>query len=72
LAITNASAKAQTVRDWIDPLGENYNDILNWSGINVPNTISETANSSIAGTYDVTLNSGVTTVVSACLFSMET
>jgi T5SS/PEP-CTERM-associated repeat protein len=64
VAMTTAPAKAQTVRDWIDPLGGGYDDIVNWSGLNVPNTISETANFNIVGTYDVTLSSGVTTVVS--------
>jgi len=62
-----APAKAQTIIDWISPGGGDYNEPLNWTGFNVPNTISETAQFDAAATYDVTLASGTATFVSDLL-----
>jgi hypothetical protein len=64
MVMTTAPVKAQTIHDWIDPAGGNYNDFSNWSGFDVPDTISESAQFNIVSTYDVTLNSGVTTLIS--------
>ncbi len=67
VAMVTAPAKAQTVREWIDPIGGSYNDILNWSTLDVPDTVSESALFNINNNYIVTLNSGATTLVSDLL-----
>jgi fibronectin-binding autotransporter adhesin len=67
VAIATAPAKAQTIRDWIDPAGGNYDDIANWSALNVPNTISESARFNIVGTYDVVQSPFLLTTVSDLL-----
>lgn len=54
----------QTVFDWNGSSGNLYGDVFNWTPLGVPNTASETARFDIAGSYDVTLTSAVTTTVS--------
>ena len=64
VAMATAPAKAQVFREWNNPNGGNYDDISNWSGNNVANTINDIAFFNLNNTYDVTLTSGVTTLVS--------
>jgi T5SS/PEP-CTERM-associated repeat protein len=61
--MTTAPAKAQVFREWNDPTGGNYDDTSNWLTGDVADTTNEYALFNIAGTYDVTLTSGVTTLV---------
>jgi len=58
-------ARGQTIIDWTaGGANDSYANISNWSGFNVPNTTTESARFNLAGSYDVTLSSGVTTNVS--------
>jgi len=63
VAMATAPAKAQ-IREWIDSSGGNYDDTANWLAGDVADNINEWALFDIVGTYDVTLTSGVTTLVS--------
>jgi fibronectin-binding autotransporter adhesin len=62
-----APTKAQTIIDWNDPLGGAYNDTNNWTGLNVPDTVLESARFNIATSYNVVHLSGTTTTVSDLL-----
>lgn len=54
----------QTVRDWTGGgASDNYTSPLNWSPFNVPDTPSETAQFNLAGGFEVTHQSGVSTTV---------
>ncbi len=66
VVLTTAPAKAQSVRDWIATSGD-YDTSTNWFPFNVPDTTSESARFDVGGNNDVTLTSGVTTLVSDLL-----
>lgn len=52
LAATVASAQIQ----WLNPVSANWNVAGNWVGGNVPDTVAEVAEVSVAGTYAVAFN----------------
>ena len=65
LLLLTGGAQAQTIIDWTaGGTDDRYNNAFNWTGLNVPNTTSESARFNLVGSYDVTFGSGVTTTVS--------
>jgi T5SS/PEP-CTERM-associated repeat protein len=67
-AVASASSlQAQTI-DWTGGgANDSYTNTSNWSGSNVPNTASESAQFNIPGAFDVTLGGGSVTTVSDLL-----
>ena len=55
LAARSEQTEAQVIINWTDLAGGNYNDVLNWSSFNIPDTTSESARFNIGGDYDVFL-----------------
>jgi hypothetical protein len=60
-----SQADAQTVIDWTGgAANDSYNSVFNWTGLNIPNNTTESARFNLAGTFDVTIQSGSTQTVS--------
>jgi T5SS/PEP-CTERM-associated repeat protein len=60
-----SQATAQTVIDWTGgAANDSYNSVFNWAGLNIPNNTTESARFNLAGTFDVTIQSGLTQMVS--------
>lgn len=56
LTLLMAAAPAQAQIQWLNPVNGNWNVTGNWVGGNVPDTVGEIAEISVAGTYSVDLN----------------
>ncbi len=65
LMVLTTNAHAQTIIDWTaGGASDYYGNSFNWDGLNTPNNNTESARFNLAGSYDVTIQSGVTTTVS--------
>ncbi len=68
LVISVTPTVAQTVIDWTAGGGSDYyGNVFNWDGLNVPQDTTESARFDLAGSYNVTIQSGLTTSVSDML-----
>jgi len=56
ILISWVAAPAGAQIAWLNPVSGNWNDAGNWAGGNVPDTVGEIADISVAGTYVVELN----------------
>ncbi len=63
LAMTASPVKAQVFREWNNPAGGSYDLASNWLTNDVADATNEWALFDIAGTYNVSLTSGATTLV---------
>ena len=58
-------ASAQTIIDWnAGGASDYYGNVFNWDGLNIPNNNTESARFDFGGSYNVTIQSGLTTTVS--------